>query len=162
MKITAGWTRRLASEPTDQPLAVRTISACVNVNSARTWIVVQRRQRPGPGRADAQGLPPWIGLRVDGPFSVWTARFGAATRLGWRYPAKQGHDEHQELLDALRARDPERAEELMRTHPAHRRAVPELGRTDSAVTARKAIPRLRHAESNHTNCHRALASAHLQ
>jgi hypothetical protein len=64
----------------------------------------------------AQGLRPWIGPRADGPFSVWTARFGAATRLGRRYPAKQGRDEHQELLDALRARDPERAEELMRTH----------------------------------------------
>jgi len=65
---------------------------------------------------EAAGNPTLVDMIATATAFDWTARLGAATRLGRQYPAKQGHDDHQELLDALRARDPERAEELMRAH----------------------------------------------
>jgi DNA-binding GntR family transcriptional regulator len=46
----------------------------------------------------------------------WTVRLRAASTLGPQYPAKEGHGEHEEILDALRARDGDRAERLMAAH----------------------------------------------
>jgi DNA-binding GntR family transcriptional regulator len=46
----------------------------------------------------------------------WTLRLRAASTLGPLYPKREGLREHGEIVDALRARDEERAEQLMVAH----------------------------------------------
>lgn len=46
----------------------------------------------------------------------WTLRLRAASTLGPRYPAREGLHEHGDIVSALRARNGERAEQLMVAH----------------------------------------------
>ncbi|MCW2883085.1 MAG: transcriptional regulator, GntR family [Sphaerisporangium sp.] len=65
---------------------------------------------------DASGNPMLVDMIATATAFDWTTRLHAATTLGTHYPAQEGHQDHQEILEALRSRDPDRAEELMRTH----------------------------------------------
>jgi DNA-binding GntR family transcriptional regulator len=67
----------------------------------------------------------------------WALRLRAASTLGRRYPAREGHKEHAEILDALRARDGERAERLMVAHTLRTGqqflALADLGNTEAGA-----------------------------
>ncbi|MEV5754815.1 GntR family transcriptional regulator [Actinoallomurus sp. NPDC052308] len=68
---------------------------------------------------EASGNPMLVDMIATATAFDWTARLHAATTLGTDYPAHEGHQDHQEILEALRSRDPDRAEELTRTHALH-------------------------------------------
>jgi DNA-binding GntR family transcriptional regulator len=67
----------------------------------------------------------------------WTLRLRAASTLGRQYPAKEGHSEHEEILDALRARDADLAERLMVAHTLRTGqqflAMADLGNTEPGL-----------------------------
>jgi DNA-binding GntR family transcriptional regulator len=65
---------------------------------------------------EAAGIPMVTDMIATAGAFDWTTRLRTATELGRRYPARAGLDEHQGILDALRAHDADRAEELMRAH----------------------------------------------
>jgi DNA-binding GntR family transcriptional regulator len=65
---------------------------------------------------EAAGIPMVTDMIATAGAFDWTLRLRTATELGRDYPARAGLDEHQGILDALRSRDPDRAEELMRAH----------------------------------------------
>jgi DNA-binding GntR family transcriptional regulator len=65
---------------------------------------------------EASGVPTLIDMIATAGAFDWTVRLRTATDLGRQYPARAGLDEHQLIVDALRSRDAERAEELMRAH----------------------------------------------
>jgi DNA-binding GntR family transcriptional regulator len=52
---------------------------------------------------EAAGNPMLVDMIATATAFDATARLGAATLLGRRYPAKQGHDDHQELQELMRA-----------------------------------------------------------
>ncbi|MDT4932975.1 MAG: hypothetical protein QOK11_867 [Pseudonocardiales bacterium] len=65
---------------------------------------------------EAAGIPTLTDMIATAGAFDWTVRLRAATTLGRHYPEREGLTEHQGIVDALRSRDADRAEELMRAH----------------------------------------------